>query len=66
MNEIAVKNRALKGVFAKPIIKSNQIMFRVTDVQKLSIKAAAKSVSLGISEYLIQLHEFAVSNRKRL
>ena len=53
----------LRQVFKRQS-KSAWLALRLTPAQKDSIKAAARSVGLGMSAYMLQLHAFAVKDTK--
>ena len=54
----------LKQVFKRPT-KTERIAVRLTPADKASIEAACRSVGLGLSRYFLELHRYAVSERRR-
>ena len=57
-----IKDKKLRRAFrGEP--KEDRIILRVGPNEKRQIKQAALSVQLGMSEYLLQLHRYAIGQR---
>lgn len=55
-----IQDGALRSIFKK-VPRTEFIAFRLSKADKSSIRRAAKSVNASITNYLLNLHRFAVS-----
>jgi hypothetical protein len=55
-----IKNRTVRSLFKKAA-RTERIAFRLSRQDKISIRKASRSVNVSMSNYLLNLHRFAVS-----
>lgn len=54
-----IQNGKVKSIFKKAA-RTERIAFRLSRQEKISIRKAAKSVNISITDYLLNLHRFAI------
>jgi hypothetical protein len=55
-----IENKTVRSLFKKAA-RTERIAFRLSRQEKTSIRKAAKSVNATITNYLLNLHRFAVT-----
>ena len=55
-----IENKIIRSLFKKAA-KTEFIVFRLSRQDKISIRKAAKSVNVSMTDYLTNLHRFAIT-----
>lgn len=64
MPKAVIKNKVVRSLFRKAA-KTEVIIFRLSRADKNSIRSAAKSVNISMTEYLTNLHRFVIISENK-